>query len=218
MYGLHAAGASPFGPPAAAGPTLAEALLRTNRQRYGGSATEDELIERVNEIGAARVTTDMALAARSALPGGGVMHLNAGMDMELRDTTTPVGVARKIEVVAADLRLKYFFPGEPQLVLFMLRSSSATPDPRTPARREAVRARRDARDDRVAPPSISDTAAAPSARTAVTAPPQRGRRTRARTPPGSKTLAVRQPRGPCANATPTGPRAVGRCAPPRATD
>ena len=35
------------------------------------------------------------------------------------DTTTPVGVARKIEVVAADLRLKYFFPGEPQRVLLM---------------------------------------------------------------------------------------------------
>ena len=118
MFGLHAAGASSFGPPAAAGPTLAEALLRMNRQRYGGSATEDELIDRFNEIGAARVTTDMALAARSALPGD-VMHLNAGMDMKLRDTTTPVGVARKIEVVAADLRLKYFFPGEPQLVLFM---------------------------------------------------------------------------------------------------
>ena len=47
------------------------------------------------------------------------MHENAGMDMKLRDTTTPVGVARKIEVVAADLRLKYFFPGEPQLVLLM---------------------------------------------------------------------------------------------------
>ena len=118
MFRLHAAGASSFRPPAAAGPTLAEALLRMNRQRYGGSATEDELIERFNEIGAARVTADMALAARSALPGD-VMHLNAGMDMKLRDTTTPVGVARKIEVVAADLRLKYFFPGEPQLVLFM---------------------------------------------------------------------------------------------------
>ena len=83
-----------------------------NRQRHGGSATEDELIDRFNEIGAARVTTDMALAARSALPGD-VMHLNAGMDMKLRDTATPVGVARKIEVVAADLRLKNFFPGEP---------------------------------------------------------------------------------------------------------
>ena len=89
-----------------------------NRQRHGGSATEDELIDRFNEIGAARVTTDMALAARSAPPGDG-MHLNAGMDMKLRDTTTPVGVARKIEVVAADLRLKYFFLGEPQLVLFI---------------------------------------------------------------------------------------------------
>ena len=105
-------------PPAAVGPALAEALLRMNRQRHGGSATEDELIGRFNEIGAARVTTgNTALAARSALPGG-VVHLNAGMDMELRDTTTPMGVARKIEVVAADLRLKYFFPGEPQLVLF----------------------------------------------------------------------------------------------------
>lgn len=39
-----------------------------NRQRYGGTATEDELIDRFNEIGADRVTTDMALAARSALP------------------------------------------------------------------------------------------------------------------------------------------------------
>ena len=118
MFGGYATGASAAGPPAAAGPTLAEALLRMNRQRYGGSATEDELIDRFNEIGAARVTTDMALAARSALPGG-VMHQTAGMDMKLHDTTTPVGVARKIEVVAADLRLKYFFPGEPQLVLFM---------------------------------------------------------------------------------------------------
>ena len=92
-----------------------------NRQRHGGSATEDELIDRFNEIGAARVTTDVALAARSALPGD-VRHLNAGMDMELRDTTTPVaglGVARKIEIIAADLRLKCFFPGEPQLVLLM---------------------------------------------------------------------------------------------------
>ena len=60
----------------------------------------------------------MALAARSALPGD-VMHDNAGMDMKLRDTTTPVGVARKVEIVAADMRLKYFFPGEPQLMLLM---------------------------------------------------------------------------------------------------
>ena len=92
--------------------------MRMNRQRYGGTAAEDDLIDRFNEIGAQRVTTDMALAARSALPGD-VMHDNAGMDMKLRDTTTPVGVARKIEVVAADLRLHYFFPGEPQLVLLM---------------------------------------------------------------------------------------------------
>jgi hypothetical protein len=118
MFGGYATGASASGPSAAAGPALAEALLRMNRKRYGGSATEDELIDRFNEIGAARVTTVMALAARSALPGG-VMHLNAGMDMKLRDTTTPVGVARKIEIIAVDLRLKYFFPGEPQLVLLM---------------------------------------------------------------------------------------------------
>jgi len=118
MFGGYQAGSSAYGAPAAAGPTLAEALLRMNRQRHGGSATEDELIDRFNEIGADRATTDMALAARSALPGD-VMHDNAGMDMKLRDTTTPVGVARKIEVVAADLRLKYFFPGEPQLVLLM---------------------------------------------------------------------------------------------------
>jgi hypothetical protein len=118
MFGGHQTGSSAYGAPAAAGPTLAEALLRMNRQRYGGSATEDELIDRFNEIGADRVTTDMALAARSALPGD-VMHDNAGMDMKLRDTTTPVGVARKIEIVAADLRLQYFFPGEPQLVLLM---------------------------------------------------------------------------------------------------
>ena len=114
----YPAAANAYGAPAAAGPTLAEALLRMNRQRYGGSAVEDDLIDRFNEIGAGRVTTDMALAARSALPGD-VMHDNAGMDMKLRDTTTPVGVARKIEVVAADLRLNYFFPGEPQLVLLM---------------------------------------------------------------------------------------------------
>ena len=118
MFDGYATGASAAMLATAAGPTLAEALLRMNRQRYGGSATEDELIDRFNEIGAARVTTDMALAARSALPGD-VMHQNAGMDMELRDMTTSVGVARKIEVVAADLCIKYFFPGEPQLVLFM---------------------------------------------------------------------------------------------------
>ena len=118
MFGGHPAVASVYGAPAAAGPTLAEALLRMNRQRYGGSASEDELIDRFNEIGAGRVTTDMALAARSALPGD-VMHDNAGMDMKLRDTTTPVGVARKVEIVAADMRLKYFFPGEPQLMLLM---------------------------------------------------------------------------------------------------
>ena len=64
------------------------------------------------------------------------------------------------------------------------------------------------------PPSISETAAAPSARTAVTASPQRGRRTGARTPPGSETLAVvRPPRVTPARTRhrrPTGPRVVDR--------
>ena len=60
----------------------------------------------------------MALAARQALPGD-AMHGNAVMDVKLRDTTTPTGVAQKIELIAAEMRLQYFFPGEPQLALFV---------------------------------------------------------------------------------------------------
>ena len=41
------------------------------------------------------------------------------MDVKLRDTTTPTGVAQKIELIAAEMRLQHFFPGEPQLALFV---------------------------------------------------------------------------------------------------
>jgi hypothetical protein len=86
--------------------------------RYGGTEREDNLIARFGNLGHARIETDMALAARAALPGD-AMHGNAIMDVKLRDTTTPTGVAQKIELIAAELRLQHFFPGEPQLALFV---------------------------------------------------------------------------------------------------
>ena len=40
-------------------------------------------------------------------------------DVKLRDTMMPGGIARKVEMVAAVLYDKEFFPGEPQIALFM---------------------------------------------------------------------------------------------------
>ena len=77
-HGAHMAWQSP-----AEQASLAAVLDRMSRQRYGGTDREDALIEQFTSVGAARVSTDMALAARAALPGD-VMHHNAVMDMRLQ--------------------------------------------------------------------------------------------------------------------------------------
>ena len=89
-----------------------------NRQRYGGTRDEDVLIESFNVRGANRITVPMALAMRSSIPGE-VSGERAVCDVKLRDTVMPGGIARKVEMVAAVLYDKEFFPGEPQIALFM---------------------------------------------------------------------------------------------------
>ena len=60
----------------------------------------------------------MALAMRSSIPGE-VAGDRAACDVKLRDTVMSDGIARKVELVAAVLYDEEFFPGEPQIALFM---------------------------------------------------------------------------------------------------
>ena len=97
---------------------MMDRMEEMSRQRYGGTREEDALIESFNSRGAMRITVPMALAMRAAIPGD-VMSGRAVCDVKLRDTTMPGGIARKVEMVAAVLHDKDFFPGEPQIALFM---------------------------------------------------------------------------------------------------
>ena len=121
-----APGVMPPGPPGfgpgSTGTAMEQAMLLQlsdmSRQRYGGTREEDVLIESFNVHGANRITVPMALAKRSSIPGE-VAGDRAACDVKLRDTVMPGGIARKVEMVAAVLYDKEFFPGEPQIALFM---------------------------------------------------------------------------------------------------
>ena len=83
-----------------------------SRQRYGGTRDEDVLIESFNMRGTNRITVPMALAMRSSISGE-FSGDRAACDVKLRDTFMPGGIERKVELVAAVLYDKEFFPGEP---------------------------------------------------------------------------------------------------------
>ena len=93
-------------------------LSDMSKQRYGGTREEGVLIESFNVRGANRIAVPMALAMRSSIPDE-VAGGRAMCDVKLRDTIMPGGIARKVELVAAVLYDKEFFPGEPQTALFM---------------------------------------------------------------------------------------------------
>ena len=93
-------------------------MYEMNRPRYGGTRQEDALIESFNDRGQAPITVPMALAMRSAIPGD-VMNERAASDVQLRDTVMPGGISRKVEMVASELKDEEFFPGEPQIALFL---------------------------------------------------------------------------------------------------
>ena len=93
-------------------------LSDMSRQWFGGTREEDVLIESFNVRGANRITVPMALAIRSSIPDV-VAGDRAACDVKLRDMIMPGGIARKVELVAAVLYDKEFFPGEPQIALFM---------------------------------------------------------------------------------------------------
>ena len=119
--GMMPPGPPGFGPGSIGTPMEQAMLLQMadmNRQRYGGTRDEDVLIESFNVRGASRITVPMALAMRSSIPGE-VSGDRAACDVKLRDTVMPGGIARKVEMVAAVLYDKEFFPGEPQIALFM---------------------------------------------------------------------------------------------------
>jgi hypothetical protein len=122
-----APGMMPPGPPgfglSGGGTAMEQAMLMQlsdmSRQRYGGTREEDVLIESFNVRGANRITAPMALAMQSSIPGELAGDRAAACDVKLRDTVMPGGIARKVELVAAVLYDKEFFPGEPQIALFM---------------------------------------------------------------------------------------------------
>ena len=121
-----APGMMPPGPPGfgsgSTGTAMEQAMLLQlsdmSRQRYGGTREEDVLIESFNMRGANRITLPMALAMRSSIPGE-VAGDRAACDVKLQATVMPVGIARKVGMVAEVLYDKEFFPGEPQIALFM---------------------------------------------------------------------------------------------------
>ena len=93
-------------------------MYEMNRPRYGGTRQEDDLIESFNDRGQAPITVPMALAMRSAIPGD-ILNDRASLDVQLRDTVMPGGISRKVEMVASELKDEEFFPGEPQIALFL---------------------------------------------------------------------------------------------------
>ena len=113
-FGMWGGGMGPPQMPA----SLYHQMYEMNRPRYGGTREEDELIESFNNRGQQPLTVPMALAMRSAIPGD-VTSDRAASDVQLRDTVMPGGISRKVEMVASELKDEEFFPGEPQIALFL---------------------------------------------------------------------------------------------------